>query len=368
MNITVIGIGRLGICFALCYENAGYNVLGIDISENYAKMINEKNLVSFEPNVMEYLKNSKNLRVSTSLEEGLEFSDAIFIMLDTPNRGGENFYDHTKLSNLLMKINDFKVKNKHIIICCTIMPTYINRIGKYLLNDCNNTTLNYNPEFIAQGDIIKGLENPDLILIGEETKESGDIIEEINLKAIKNKPYICRMNPLEAEITKIGINGFITMKISYANMIGDAAKRIGADGKVILNTIGSDSRIGIKYLNPGYSFGGPCFPRDTLALSQFLRNIDIKPIMIDATGNYNNYHTQLQVNELLEQDLDVYTFEDVCYKPNCHLPIIEESAKLAIAQNLVKKGKKVIIRDFIQVINEVKKDYGNIFSYEIIKK
>ncbi len=211
------------------------------------------------------------------------------------------------------------------------------------------------------------MENPDLILIGEETKESGDIIEEINLKASKNKPLVCRMTPLEAEITKIGINGFITMKISYANIIGDVAKRIEADGKVILKAIGSDSRIGTKYLNPGFSFGGPCFPRDTHALSQLLRNIGIKQIMIDAIGNYNNYHTQIQVEELLKKDLDVYTFEDVCYKANCHIPVIEESAKLIIAKNLVKKGKKVIIRDFIQVINEVKKEHGNIFSYEIIK-
>ena len=367
MNITVIGIGRLGICVALSYEKAGHNVLGIDISENYIKLINEKKLVSYEPNVMEYLKNSKNFRASTSIEEGLEFSDVIFIMIDTPNNGGDNFYDHSNLSTFLMTINDFKVQNKHIVICCTIMPTYINKIGKFLLNDCKNTTLNYNPEFIAQGDIIQGLENPDLILIGEVTKESGDIIEKINLSACNNKPIVCRMSPLEAEITKIGLNGYITMKISYANMIGDAAKILGANGKVILNAIGSDSRIGKKYLNPGYSFGGPCFPRDTLALSQSLRNIDIKPIMTDASGDYNKYHTQLQVNELLEQDLDVYSFEDVCYKPNCHIPLIEESAKLVIAKNLVKKGKKVIIRDFVQVINEVKKEYGNIFSYEIIK-
>jgi len=367
MKITVVGIGKLGLCTALCFEKAGYNVLGIDLSEDYVRMINEKTLISYEPNLMEYLANSKNFRATTSLKDGLEFSDIIFILVETPLGSGENFYDHTILSKLLMDINDHKVENKHIIISCTVMPTYINRIGKYLLTDCENTTLNYNPEFIAQGNIIADFQNPDLILIGEETKESGDIIEEINLRVCNNRPHICRMTPLEAEITKITINGFITMKISYANMIGDAANKLGANGEVVMNAVGKDSRIGIKYLKPGHSFGGPCFPRDTSAVSQFLKNVGIKPFLTDASGKYNDFHTQFEVEELLEKNLETYVIEDVCYKENCHIPIIEESAKLKIAHELIKRGKKVIIRDYPHMIREVKISYGSLFSYEIIK-
>ncbi|MFX0141382.1 MAG: hypothetical protein ACFFDN_47530 [Candidatus Hodarchaeota archaeon] len=167
-------------------ESVGYNLLGVDIFEDYVRSINEKTFFSYEPKLVEYLKSSKNFKATTSLEEDLNFADVIFFIVDTPNGGGENFYDHTKLSNLLNQINNLKVKNKHFVIFCTIMPTYINRIGKFLLSDCENTTLNYNPEFIAQGDIIKGLEYPDMVLIGEENNEAGDIIEEISLKVCKN--------------------------------------------------------------------------------------------------------------------------------------------------------------------------------------
>ncbi len=365
MNLTVIGIGRLGICNALCFEKVRYRVLGVDIFENYVRAVNDKSLSSYEPKVEEYLKNSNNLRATTSLKEGLEFSNIIFIVIDTPNSGDEKFYDHKKLSNLLTRINDQKVKNKHIVICCTVMPSYINQIGKYLLSDCEDTTLNYNPEFIAQGQIIDGLQNPDMILIGEETKEAGDLIEEITQKTCQNRPHICRMSPLEAEITKISLNGYLTTKISFANLIGDASKKLGANPEVILEAIGKDSRIGNKFLKYGHSYGGPCLPRDTRALAQFIRNTKVNPILMEATNKYNILHTELEVEELLKKNQDLYIIEDICYKENSHVPIIEESAKLKIAKELVKRGKKVIIKDLKHMIRVVKMEYGNLFSYEI---
>ena len=93
----------------------------------------------------------------------MEHSDIIFIIVQTPNSGIDKFYDHSILSNLLVKINSFQPKNKNIIIGCTIIPTYIDNIGKQLLNNCYNCDLSYNPEFVAQGDIINGFRNPDII-------------------------------------------------------------------------------------------------------------------------------------------------------------------------------------------------------------
>jgi nucleotide sugar dehydrogenase len=165
-NITVLGIGRLGLGLALLIEKAGYNVLGIDINEEYINKLNNKTFKTKEPEYEKLLINSKNFRASLDLEEGLEHSDIIFIMVQTPNSGGNKFYDHSIVSNLLEKINEKKVENKHIIIGCTLMPKYIDEVGSFLLSDCKNTTLSYNPEFIAQGEIIKGFLNPDMILIG----------------------------------------------------------------------------------------------------------------------------------------------------------------------------------------------------------
>ena len=365
-NISVIGIGKLGLGLSLLIEKGGYNVCGVDIFPDYVNCLNSKSYKTKEPLYEELLNNSKKFCATTKIEEGLEFSDIIFIVVQTPNSGGDKFYDHSILSNLLTKINSYKVKNKHIIIGCTVMPNYINTIGKYLLQDCENTTLNYNPEFVAQGEIVNGFLNPDIILIGSDSKELHHRLKELYDSFILTKPKYCVLRPLEAEIVKISLNGFITTKLSFANMISDVCDSVGADKNSVLDSIGSDSRIGNKYFKPGYSFGGPCFPRDTRALKQFVDQTNINSDLLKATTLYNDEHIIFQANQLLTEKKDEYIIENVCYKEKSGIPLIEESAKLKIAKYLVDKGKKVTIYDTKETINEVKKEYGNIFSYNDI--
>lgn len=365
MNITIIGIGKLGLGFALLIESAGFNVLGVDINQKYVDEINNKTLQTREPYYEELLFKSKNFRATTNFMEGIKFSSTIILMVQTPNSGGDKFYDHSIVSNILSTINENKVKNKNIIIGCTIMPTYIDKIGDALLKDCENTTLSYNPEFIAQGDIVRGLQNPDMILIGTRSTEVEILLRNIYDKLVLNEPKYCILSPLEAEITKISINGYITTKISFANMISDSCDNMGADKQKVLSAIASDSRIGSKYFNPGYSFGGPCFPRDTRALALFMQQNSIDNDLLVSTTKYNEFHSNFLTQQLLKEDKKQYVIENVCYKENSKIPIIEESAKLNIAKKLVASGKKVIIKDDAQLINEVKKSFGNIFEYEI---
>jgi len=260
------------------------------------------------------------------------------------------------------------VKNKHVVIGCTVLPGYIATVGRFLLKDCVNTSLSYNPEFIAQGTIMRDYVHPDMVLIGEGSKEAGDILESIYRKICEKPPKFCRMSPESAELTKLSINCFITMKISYANMIGDIADRTsGANKFDVLNAVGHDSRIGTKCLLPGYGFGGPCFPRDNRALGWYAKNIaNIDPMLGTATDDYNKFHAKVMIDDMLKQNKDVYVFEDVAYKPNCAVPIIEESQKLTVARGLQLAGKKVIIKDRAFIIQEVQKEYGNIFEYETI--
>ena len=248
MKITVIGIGKLGLGLALLMEKGGHHVCGVDINAEYVKCLNNKTYKTKEPDYEQLIQNSTQFEATIDLKYGLEFSDIIFIIVQTPNSGGKRFYDHSIVSNLLMKINSYKVKNKHIIIGCTVMPGYINEIGEFLLEDCEHCTLNYNPEFIAQGNIIQGFLNPDIILIGTKSNELGTLLKEINDTYHHSKPIYCIMKPIEAEIVKISINGYITTKLSFANMISDVCDRVGADKYCVLRAIGGDSRIGNKYL------------------------------------------------------------------------------------------------------------------------
>ena len=178
-NITIFGVGRLGLCTALVLEKAGYNVVGVDISDKYVYSLNHKTFQTNEPHVRYYLDDSKNFRATTSFQEGIEHSDIYMIVVATPNNGSDEVYDTSHLGTVLQNINSYKVKNKDIVVMCTVSPTYTENIGSSLLLDCENTTLSYNPEFIAQGNIIQGLLNPDIVLIGEHDENSGNTIENI---------------------------------------------------------------------------------------------------------------------------------------------------------------------------------------------
>jgi nucleotide sugar dehydrogenase len=316
------------------------------------------------------LKKSKNLQTTTSLTKGLEHANTIFILVPTPNGGNNRHYDHSILSNLLVKINQQKPKYKNIIIGCTVMPKYCDEVAIHLLEDCEGCSLSYNPEFIAQGDIVRGFEKPDIILVGTNDKERVEpLMLEIYGKMARNVPKYCIMNLLEAEITKIGINGYITTKLSYANMISDYCDTIGANKYTVLDAIGSDTRIGSKYFNPGFSFGGPCFPRDTKALKQCLDKVHIQNTLLEATTQYNEWHTEFQTDqwlrELVQTNQQSVVIEGVCYKEGSKIPIIEESAKLKIATKLAR-CIPVTIRDVPEIIEEVKKEHGNLFTYEYL--
>jgi nucleotide sugar dehydrogenase len=267
------------------------------------------------------------------------------------------------------------------------MPHYIDEIATPLLADAQNCSISYNPEFIAQGEIVKGFLNPDMILVGTNVPTIlTPILTDIYSSMTENTPIYSFMTPLEAEIVKISLNGFITTKISFANMISDLCDEVGANKQTVLSAIGSDSRIGRKYFNPGLSFGGPCFPRDTQALRQLMDQHDIKSDILEATTNYNNHHNQRFAENLVSKNITLkqqtmktiectehfdhtnndsfFKFTKVCYKPGSPIPIIEESAKLKIAEILVKKyGKKVTIEDTEPLIQEVKKEYGTLFTY-----
>lgn len=365
-NISIIGIGRLGLCTALILEKAGYNVLGVDIFPDYVSSINNKTLKSSEPFVEEYLKSSTNFKATLSIDEAINHSNVIFVLVATPTGNGEKSYDHSMLSNVLNEINKRRVKNKHIIIGCTVLPGYIANIGRIILSDCENTTLNYNPEFIAQGSIIRNFENPDMILIGAENDEAKDILVDIYKTCTHNnaKSEICCMTAESAEITKLSVNCFITTKIAFANTIKDIADRtFNSSATDILHAVGLDSRIGSKCLTPGYGFGGPCFPRDNRALGNYAESIGVAPIIPRATDESNKNHARIMVETLLKQNKETYVFEDVAYKPQCPVTIIEESQPIEVAKLVAKAGKRVIIKDRKPIVDAVKLEFGSLFEY-----
>jgi len=313
------------------------------------------------------LNKAKSLRCTTSLDEIINHSNLIMILVATPTgTGGDQAYDCGVLSRVLSDLNAKRLADKHVVICCTVMPTYIDRVAVHLLRDCVRTTISYNPEFIAQGDVIRGLKSPDMVLIGEGSKEAGEMLEKLHLSMVKNKPMVCRMSCASAEITKLAINCFITTKISYCNMVSNIADNTpNAKKEDILKAVGGDSRIGSKCLLPGFGFGGPCFPRDNRALGTHARNVGVNPCVSDATDEFNRLHADYIAERMIKTGQDTFVIEDVAYKPRCPVDIIEESHKLEVAKRLVRKGKKVIIKDRSAIVELVRRTYGLTFEYEV---
>lgn len=361
-KVSVIGIGRLGICFSLTLEKCGYDVLGADINEEYVKSINNKMLVSDEQRVEEHLKNSKNFRATTSTREALEHSDVLYIVVATPSLES-GIYDHSQVDGVVDKLLSYgEQPGKHFIICCTTMPGYSDTVSERMSDF--GYTVSYNPEFIAQGTVLRDQASPDIVLIGEGSKEAGDVIQEMYEKMTINTPRIHRMSRIEAEITKIGLNCFLTTKISYANMVGDIVLHAGGDPSVVLSAIGDDTRIGNKYLGYGYGYGGPCFPRDNRALAIFAKELEIDALISLASDKSNEKHLQYQL-DYYEQNNDKskqICFDTVTYKPESTM--IVESQQLAYAVGLAKRGFDVLVRERESVIDEIKSIYGNLLKYE----
>lgn len=360
-NISVIGIGKLGLCFSLTLEKAGHKVCGVDVNEEYVASINEKTFNSSELGVDEALRKSRNFRATTCLQEAVDHSDFLFVVVATPSlRNGR--YDHSQINGLIEKLEKLGSKEgKNFVVCCTTMPGYCDSIKERL--NTLGYTVSYNPEFIAQGTILRDQDHPDMVLIGQGNEETGLKLQEIYENHTSNTPRICRMTPLEAEITKISLNCFLTTKIAYANMIGDILIRCGGNPDVVLSAIGSDTRIGNKYLGYGFGYGGPCFPRDNRALAIFADDIGVEASISLASDKSNELHLNYQVEHFIannSREVPV-KFDFVTYKPESTLLI--ESQQLAFAVKLAQNGFRVIINERKGVIDRLINRYGQLFEY-----
>jgi nucleotide sugar dehydrogenase len=360
--VSIIGIGRLGLSFSLVLEKAGFEVLGVDLDPGYVRLLNEKKFQTTEPEVETCLRSATRFRATTHLREAFEFSDLIFTFVATPSKKDHGF-DHSQVEKILEAYTGSQT-SKHFVIGCTVMPKTLDELSRKFHE--KNIVLSYNPSFIAQGSILEGIQKPDFVLIGEGSPEAGDELEKVYKKICLNDPPIHRMKPLSAEITKLSLNCFITAKITYANFIGDLAQRVDAEPQKILRAIGSDSRVGEKYFQWGYGFGGPCFPRDNRALSKFAEDVGLFPALPLATERGNFLHLEEQVRAFEKENTKETRVKLGPVSYNGKTISIEESQQLAFAVCLAKKGYLITIVDRAEVLKLVRENYGDLFEYQAV--
>jgi len=358
MKIGIIGAGRLGLTFALLCEKAGYEVIVSDKREDYVYNLNHGICDTNEPLIQKMLFEVNNFSATTSNIEIIENTDIIFTFVATPSTT-DGSYDTSAVFEVA---NDFftaskmeiSIFNKKFIVGCTTNPGDVEQLQNKL--SMFSIQVAYNPEFIAQGEIVKGLEQSDIVLIGTEYQELANELVQIYNKIQTTPVHAHIMSPKAAEITKIGINCFLTTKISYANMMGDILTKsnLGSEIDVVLNAIGGDTRVGKKYMKYGFGFGGPCLPRDNRALGHYANELGLKLNLPLTVDEFNKEHAEFIKNFFIKQNLDKtipFVMNYVTYKRGTD--ILEESQQFKLCLDLLEEGYYVNVIEIDPVIKQL---------------
>ena len=358
MKIGIIGAGRLGLTFALLCEKNGYDVVVSDVREDYVFNLNQKNCLTNEPLIQSMLFDVKNFSATTNNIEVIENSDIIFTFVATPSTLDGN-YDTTRVFEVVADFYtasslNIPLYDKKFVIGCTTNPGDVEQIQTRL--NMLNIQVAYNPEFIAQGEIVKGIEQSDIVLIGTEYTELANELIGIYNKIQTTAVNAYVMSTKAAEITKIGVNCFLTTKISYANMMGEIMIKAGVQDEIdmVLSAIGGDSRVGKKYLKYGFGFGGPCLPRDNRALGHFANNLGMELNLPLTVDNFNKEHANFIKNYYIQKNPDKtlpFVMDYITYKKGTD--IIEESQQFQLCVDLLNEGYTLHVIEIDVIANKL---------------
>lgn len=354
MKVGVIGAGRLGICFALLLENAGYEVVASDVREDYIKNLQERKIDTHEPDVQELLSKATNITFRTCNLDVIKECDILYTLVATPSLP-DGSYDVSAVWRVISDIqqSEFDVSGKSFVVGCTTNPgdckLFQNKLESYGID------VFYNPEFIAQGSIIKDLQNADMVLIGGKGNHL-ETLNEIYSKIQVTEPHVYVMSTTAAELVKLAVNCFLTTKISYANMVGEVMSLDGLEDEIsfVLEAIGADTRVGSKYLKYGYGFGGPCLPRDNRSFAAYAKKLGLQYNLGSTTDNFNEEHSKFLFNYFVKKNVNnvPFYFDHIAYKKGTD--IITESQQYKLCCMFLNAGYKVYISDNELVINKVK--------------
>ena len=357
---------------AAVMAHKGHDVTGVDLNPAYVAALQQGLPPVNEPGLAQMIQSHRQrLSATQDCRAAVLATDVTFIMVPTPSEADGGFSMKYVLDAAEQIGGALRAKQGWhlVVLSSTVMPgstggTLLPALEAHSGKKCGaDFGLCYNPEFIALGSVIRDMLNPDMILIGESDARSGELLEKLYTGVCDSNPRIQRMNYVNAELTKLSVNTFVTTKISYANMLAQVCERLpGADADVVTTAIGCDSRIGQKYLKGALGYGGPCFPRDNVAFSALARATGAPALLAEATDQLN----RRQVPRLAEIILarlpqgGTVGILGLSYKP--HTEVIEESQGVELGKHLVASGVKVVLYDPAAMENARRQAPGATFA------
>jgi UDPglucose 6-dehydrogenase len=354
-SVSVIGLGKLGAPMVAAMASRGVRAIGVDSDAAKVEAIGRGMSPVFEPGLAETLiLAQERLTATQSIEDAVRDSDITFIVVATPADSDGSFSLRYVLPVCEALGRALAAKRGYHVVALTstVMPGSTGGDVRASLEKASHKRagidfgLCYCPEFIALGSVIHDFLNPDFLLIGESDARAGAQLESLYRAVCETRPPVARMNLVNAEIAKLAVNTYVTTKISFANTLAGLCEKVpGASVDVVTGAIGLDSRIGGKYLKGAISYGGPCFPRDNIALIALADRVGASSDLARATHEFNRAQIH-RLADTVQQHLGADGAAGILgltYKPNTD--VTEEAAGLILAQELAKRKIRTIAFD-----------------------
>jgi len=369
MKVAVVGTGYVGLVTGTCFAEAGNDVLCVDNNQEKLAMLRAGQVPIYEPGLETLFdRNTKEGRLTftDSLADAVDFAEIIFLALPTPPTEDGS----ADLKYVLGVANEIGtlIKDYKVIVNKSTVP--VGTADKVSAAVSSQTDVEFdvvsNPEFLREGFAVQDFMKPERIVVGTGSERATEVMKRLY------KPFVMSGNPVifmderSAEVTKYAANAFLATKISFMNEIANLCSRVGADVDNVRRGVGTDSRIGKRFLFPGVGYGGSCFPKDVSALFKTSKEYDYNFQILDSVMNVNERQKSVMVDQIIAhfgtEDLTGKTFAvwGLAFKPNTD--DIREAPSLVIINRLLEMGAKVKAYD-PEAMGAVKKYHNPDIDY-----
>ena len=349
MKLCMIGTGYVGLVSGVCFSDVGNIVYCVDKDKKKIEELNKGNVPIYEPGLEEILKKNykqNRLKFTTDLKKAVSSSDIIFICVGTPTKKNSNSADLKYVFSVAKELKKIIKRYKIIITKSTVPVTTGDKIENILKNLKKRKLVDVvsNPEFLREGEAIRDFVYPDRVIIGTDSKKANKILKTLYMPIIKKNSRYFNTSRRGAELIKYASNAFLATKISFINEIANLCEKTGIDVKDISFGMGSDERIGDRFLRAGPAYGGSCFPKDTRALidtgKKFNTDLSIVKTVV-SSNDKRRFLSIKRVEKILNNKLSnkAITFLGVTFKPNTD--DMREASSIPMINYFNKKNCKI---------------------------
>ncbi|MBX7483648.1 UDP-glucose dehydrogenase family protein [Qipengyuania qiaonensis] len=355
MKIAMVGSGYVGLVSGACFADFGHDVVCIDKDQSKIDRLHEGIMPIYEPGLAELVGSNvkaDRLTFTTSLAEGIQGADAIFIAVGTPSRRGDGHADLSFVYAVAKEIGEHLAGDAVVVTKSTVPVGTGDEVERILADSgtSHRFAVVSNPEFLREGAAIGDFKRPDRIVIGAEDDFGREVMREVYRPLFLNESPILFTGRRTSELIKYAANAFLATKITFINEMADLCEKVGADVQDVSRGIGMDNRIGSKFLHAGPGYGGSCFPKDTLALLKTAEDYDSPTRIVEAVVKVNESRKRAMGRKVLDAlgGLDAARGKKVAllgltFKPNTD--DMRDSPAIAVAQTLTDAGVTVAAYD-----------------------